>query len=158
MLYLPIGVPGAGKSTYAQWLVDNHIIPADAVVCPDQYRLSLTGSMADQTVNGLVFQIVGLVAESRLSRGLCVYYDATNLKMADIKGVLDTAVQHGHQIRVVQFSVPHEESRRRNARRARPVPEVVMDRMIARYESFDFSALGAYPDLQVVEPTWDSTL
>lgn len=151
MLYLPIGIPGSGKSTYAKTLVDYHIIPQDAVVCPDEYRKILTGSMADQTANSQVFQIVRLVINSRLARGLSVYYDATNLKMVDIKGVLDTAVQHGHRIRVIRFDLPHDESRRRNARRSRPVPKSVMDRMIARYESFDFDALGEYPDLEVVQ-------
>lgn len=75
MLYLPIGIPGSGKST----LVRQHFSKSE-IVCPDEIREWLTDDVNDQTENNLVFEIVHNVVYKRLALGLDVVVDATNLE------------------------------------------------------------------------------
>lgn len=50
-IYIPIGVPGCGKSTFGSQLVEDGAITPDSIVCPDSFRELLTGDRANQKCN-----------------------------------------------------------------------------------------------------------
>lgn len=132
-LYLPVGPPGCGKSTLREWaLQQNHIKESD-VVCPDDLRVWLTGDRANQEANGAVFQVVKIVTSNRLAHEQDVWLDATNLHTGDRNKWVQDARMWGAKVTVILFDVDESELRLRNTTREHPVPEVVLDRMIARW-------------------------
>jgi len=147
-LYLPIGIPASGKTTF---FYSSLKLSDEVRVSSDDLRFILTGDMQDQSANGTVFHIVHMIVQQRLSRGLDVYVDATNLVFRDIKPYISCAVEHEQEIMVFDFIENVGRARQRNRRRDRVVPEDVMDRMIERYKNFDWAKLDEYSKLQIVE-------
>lgn len=138
-LILPVAPPGAGKSALAAILVKWGLDP-DGIVCPDEYRRIMTGDRANQTANGQVFLVCDTITEVRLSKGLNVYYDATNLTTLDRHK--EIADHYGARIVCVRFSVGADELLRRNKTRPHPVPDDVLNAMIS---NFNFMPLNRYP-------------
>lgn len=124
MLYLPVGPPGCGKSTLCQWTLDQKMITKDAVICPDDIRVWMTGDRSRQDQNASVFRIVNTVLGCRLQQGLDVWLDATNLKFK----------RHHYMsmnlVTTILFDVPKDELFERNTTREFPVPDDVLTRMI----------------------------
>jgi len=139
ILYLPIAPPAAGKSTLAGLMVDAGEISHDAVVCPDTFRRVLTGDTNNQEANGLVFQMVDQVVQSRLACGLDVFLDATNLNGKGRRDMIDIARKHGSQIMAITWDVTLEECLSQNAARSRVVRPDVVERM---YESYTYTMEG----------------
>lgn len=133
-LYLPIGAPGAGKSTLVAQLIGQGKITPEAVVCPDDFRVLLTGTKADQTANEHVFEIVNRIVGIRLERGLDVWLDATNLAFGPRDSMIAAALHCGQPVVCVPLPMPKVELRRRNLTRPDSVPFDVLDRM---FEQFD---------------------
>lgn len=129
-LYIPVGPPGCGKSYLAAEAVAFGLLPAEAVVCPDDYRLILTGDVSDQTANATAFEIVDLIVNTRLDRGLDAWIDATNLGGA-IDRCLAMAAHHQAEARLIVFTDLLDVVLERNASRSRMVPEDVVRRMHA---------------------------
>ena len=79
-----VGIPGCGKSTYLRNLDSDNVI----IVCPDDIRRELTGSISDQSRNGDVWN----EAEHRIVEGLrsgaYVILDATNVNTRSRVGLL----------------------------------------------------------------------
>ena len=48
MIILPVAISGAGKSTYGEQLKEK--IKNLVIVCPDQFRLLLTGDISNHTM------------------------------------------------------------------------------------------------------------
>jgi predicted kinase len=143
-LYIPIGPPAAGKTTWAHTLLNGGLLDDEtAIVSPDHYRQVLTGDMTNQNVNSSVFRIVDMILEHRFEHGQDVFLDATNLTLRDLRRVLAMCeYASGYQIWLHRFDVPEAELRRRNANRDRVVPDHVMDRMIQRYNTLDVEAIS----------------
>lgn len=130
---IPIGPPGAGKSTLSHKLCILGVLSQDAVVCPDDYRRILTGDRAHQDANGVVFRICGLIARERLRNSLPVFFDATNLSMKTLREHGDLADELGARAVFVMFHVPLAELKTRNDQRDHPVPADVLERMVAEH-------------------------
>lgn len=142
MLILPVGIPGCGKSTLGQMLVNAGNIKPDAVVNPDRYREILTGDRNNQEVNAEAWRITKITALTRLSYNQDVYLDATNVLMRNFTEYTAAAEQFGHKVCFVWFD-NLVQARERNAKRAVPVPEHVMDRMEHSYKTL---ALATIPE------------
>jgi predicted kinase len=127
-LYLPIGVPGSGKSTFI--LKHNSLNDSDCIVSPDNYRRMLTGDTSDQSENTLAFNICHQIVRSRLKHGLETWLDATNLKPWDVNVWISEANNYDAATTVIVMSTPLDECLRRNRERERSVPERAMRRMI----------------------------
>lgn len=125
MIYLPIGIPGCGKSTFGAL----HFKPSE-IVNPDSIREMLTDDMTNQTRNREVFEIAHKIVEVREGLGLDTYFDATNVQPERWpKG----------EIRTILFTTPYNECDRRNRTRSRVVPDHVMERMFKNYEDLRHS-------------------
>lgn len=75
LLTLMVGPSGAGKTTYAKGL--------PGYISSDELRREYTGGVEDQSRNGDVFTALHRIAKARLSSGLPVCIDATNLRRRD---------------------------------------------------------------------------
>lgn len=78
------GLPGSGKSTYAQKLTASGY----AVVSSDTIRYELFGDENDQSNNGLVFYTMRQRMLECFERGQNVVFDATNINRKDRKETL----------------------------------------------------------------------
>jgi predicted kinase len=128
-LIIPVGPPASGKSTLVKRLIESGWLDADAVVSPDAYRRILTGDHSDQSVNGNVFEICRRITAARLSNGLDVLYDATNLLSSWRTDILRAAEQHNQPVMCIMFTANNELCARRNWMREVPVPDAVMEQM-----------------------------
>lgn len=130
MLYLPVGPPGAGKTTLREWAVENGVIAADSVVCPDDIRLWMTGDRTRQDHNRDVFFVVDQVVKCRSLNGLDIWLDATNLDVR--RGRIDS----DNSVTTIVFDVPDDVLWERNRTRDFPVPDPVLERMISRFRTW----------------------
>lgn len=131
-LYIPVGIPGCGKSTFAERLglasYPGKILSSDAI------RAEM-GDVNDQTNNEEVFRrFHGRINWYLGQNGVDVYADATNLDsrsrqtLRDIAGRYDFVTSH-----VILFNNLHQ-ALARNAQRERRVPDEVMGRMLMKWE------------------------
>lgn len=133
-LYLMCGLPGSGKSTYAEMLEKekNCIIHSS-----DKIREEL-GDVNDQSKNTEVFEILHKRIKNDLQNGKSVCYDATSLNrrrrvhfLREIKNIPCKKI-------CVLVATPYEECLKQNMSRSRQVPVEVMDRM---YKSFQMPCI-----------------
>ncbi len=130
MLYLPVGIPGCGKSTLAAALVCMNRLDPLAIVSPDDYREKLTGDAANQEENKTAFLISNLITETRLRRQLDVFVDATNLTSLGQMQAL--AERRNAEIKVILFTNTSR-AITQNTLRKNPVPGSVMTKMLADF-------------------------
>lgn len=149
-LFLPVAPPAAGKSYLAGVLaLDNHI-QKRAIVSTDHLRETLTGSITDQTANSEVWDIAKRIAYGRLRRGLNVFFDATNLNPDWYSTMLSLAKERDHRVLFILFDTPYDICRaRNNARGLDAVPDVAMDRMIAKHRNISADLLRDQGDVIV---------
>ena len=120
------GVPGSGKSTYAQ-----------AWVKAGQNRVRINRDdlrkMLFDKFWGLDEDFVTVVADSifydAVMEKKSIIIDNTNIKPADFRGFLDVARANGYDIFIKLFDVPLHVAQERNASRSRQVPPEVIEKM-----------------------------
>lgn len=123
-LYIPIGIPGCGKST---WLTKN--LSDAKIVSSDQKRIELFGDENFQGDNAYVFKQCFLDVENALKAGKTVALDATNVRYKQRLPFLNLARQLFAHTTIVYFDLPLELAISRNSQRQRQVPAAI----IARY-------------------------
>jgi len=131
-VWVTIGAPLCGKSTWRTNFLKTH--PDTLVVCPDDIRKELTGSISDQSRNSDVFQ----TAYKRLRDGITthddVIFDGTNIRPQTRDEIFDIA--GSNPVHYVIFDVPLDELKRRKiadserikAGERSDVPEDVIER------------------------------
>ncbi|MFG2220448.1 AAA family ATPase [Streptomyces sp. NPDC048685] len=111
-----IGPPGSGKSTFAARYPDSWR------VCLDTYRRLATDDEADQSATPVAAEIQSLLLDARLSRGLAVLVDSTNVFPHVRAGLLARARYWQRPAVAVLFDVPLATVEAQNAGRDRVVP------------------------------------
>ncbi len=126
-VYVPIGIPGSGKSTYYETL-GSHVTH----VSPDNH-LYRNGTYATSPQRRKeAWRQAFTVVEGAIARGEDVYFDATNLTVKARQRLLWMARHARHAYRVVglhfvvPFDVCEERNRQRPANR-RPTLEAMQD-------------------------------
>lgn len=89
-LILPVGISGSGKSTWIRANTDTNTI----VVCPDDIRRELTGSISDQSKNAEVFPLAFKRTADALNAGKSVIFDATNVTSKSRQALRDYMKVH----------------------------------------------------------------
>lgn len=134
--YMMSGLPGGGKSYYAQKLPDVVIHSSDAI------REELLGNISDQSNQELVFQTLHNRVLDDLRAGKNVVYDATNINFRRRQQFLSRvrALRIPNLNAVCVFTAaPYSKCLENNAARERTIPESVIKRM---YESFDIPMMA----------------
>lgn len=129
-LHLMCGIPGCGKSTIIESIRKEYDV---AIVCPDDYRLLLTGKTFYEPAEDFVWASVKLATKALLHRNHSVIIDATNTGTFQRSNWIKVAKEFGvpvicHAV-IVQVGVAIE----RNAGRPFPVPDEVIRRMAGAF-------------------------
>lgn len=142
-LWILIGLPGSGKSTWAEQFSQSS--PPMQLISTDQIRRLLFGHEATQgpwlkVWQHVVQQMQYSVAEMHLHNLSGAIYDATNVQRRGRRKVIQTARAIGFtRITAVWFDVPIPLCLQRNAQRSRQVPPEVVRAM-------SLQLAGAPPD------------
>ena len=131
-LILLVGIPGSGKSTYAEEYIKNN--PNTIHLSSDQIREELWGNEATQGDNNEVFSLMQSRAIEALNNGQSVVYDATNVTRKDRAGIIAACPKFA-KIECHIVWAPIEICIERDAARERTVGKEVIDRMLKRFQS-----------------------
>lgn len=125
-----VGLPGSGKSTYAESLKAKgyHIHSSDAI------REELTGDVNTQDKNTEVFSMLHSRIKDDLKSGISCVYDATNMSMKRRVAFLKELKKINCIKECVLFLIPIEECKKRNVQRKRKVPDEVIDKMVGQFD------------------------
>ncbi len=138
-LYIMIGFPGSGKSTYAKSL---QATLKDAVIhSSDRIRKELYGDENEQGIPADVFKILNRRVVVDLQCGRDVIYDATNLgkeRRAHILGIVSKHCPTARKIALF-LDMSIADCKRANEARQRVVPDFVYEEMLGIY---------SYPELE----------
>lgn len=131
-LIMLIGLPGSGKSTYAQQLCGKN---SKLIYCSsDAIRKELYGDESIQTDNNKVFRILHHRVKNYIQLGFDVIYDATNVTRKNRKIIIeyckDIATVEGHVV-----WAPIEECIKRDKDRDRTVGSDVIRKFLYRWQS-----------------------
>lgn len=128
-LYFMCGLPGSGKSTYAEKLKEECVI----IHSSDAIRQEL-GDVNDQSKNTEVFEILHKRIKDDLRDGKSVCYDATNLSRKRRVAFLRQLKNIPCEKFCVLIATPFEECCKQNNSRDRRVPDDVMWRMYKNFQ------------------------
>lgn len=116
-LYLPVGVPGSGKSTWVRAQ-----LPGATVISMDELRERLLGSRSDQSRNQEIF----MRARAALGRALRAHetavWDAQSHTWGARQSLLSLAREAHAYVVIIYFDVPLAVALERNQRREAVVP------------------------------------
>lgn len=130
-LYVPLGIPGCGKSTLGMAYAEKGC----QVVSPDEIRVGLTGDINNQSQNEAVFAEAHYQIQKNLSAGNDVYFDATNVsRRTDIWENLAYYKVKPDKMTLIVFD-NLAEAMIRNEQRERKVPKHAMNRMARNFVS-----------------------
>jgi len=91
-----VGISGSGKSTWVKQFLETH--QDWKVICPDQIRKELTGSISDQSKNHEVWNL----AFERLDKYTCeqknILFDSTCTNLDTVKRLIRNTEQQGTKI------------------------------------------------------------
>lgn len=143
-VWITVGAPGSGKSTWAKKLAESD---ASVVrVCPDDNRRAISGDSNNQAVSYPAFCMAKDQVRNALDAGKNVVFDATNMHRKARKDFINIARGRGAEVIAVVFECTKATLMARNAKRGaeggRNVGEKVIDDMLSRYvapttEEFD---------------------
>ena len=131
-----VGLPGCGKSTYADSYMNDH--PNTVILSSDDIRLQLWGDANDQQNPSRVFDEMLKGTIHFLNEGQDVIYDATNLVAKTRKATLAKirkSVKEDFIAQCIFVACPLSECKRRQGDRERKVPVEVIDRMVRQFET-----------------------
>jgi len=148
-LYIPVGIPAAGKDYLAQQMVQAKLLTDDCILSPDNLRAVLSGDISNQTVNGDVFGLIDTMIAFRNKYKQDVYLSATNLQPSKLYSIFDKLWSWDTVI--IWMDTPDEVSLQRNLERERTVPEAAMQRMIQRKKSFDIKTVLDYSGGKLID-------
>lgn len=132
-LYVPVGIPASGKTTYGNLMAKNN--PNLRIVSPDEIRKELYGDPNIQGDGKKVFAIAYNAAATLLDLGHDVYFDATNISALRRSRLLKALSGHYCNAVGIAFTLDYTTCLERNRVRDRVVPTGVMIRMLRNHEA-----------------------
>ena len=134
-LYITVGLPGSGKSTYVKNFIKNKDIE---YLSSDSLRAVYGKSEEDQTVTPLVFGHIKRKVDEFLKDDKNVLVDATSVNRKERIDYINTAKKYGAKVVAIVFKMDRQGLIDRNKKRGeeggRVVPDWVIDKMLAKFE------------------------
>ena len=134
-LYITVGLPGSGKSTYVKNFIKDKEIE---YLSSDSLRAVYGKSEEDQTVTPLVFGHIKRKVDEFLKDGKNVLVDATSVNRKERSDYIKTAKKYGARVVAIVFKMDRlgliERNKKRGEQGGREVPTFVIDKMLAKYE------------------------
>lgn len=127
--YMLVGLPGSGKSTYAEKLKEEGVI----IHSSDKIREQL-GDVNDQSKNTEVFEILHKRIKNDLQNGKSVAYDACNISRKRRRAFLQELKNIPCEKVCVLVATPYEMCVAQNFKRERRVPVEVIWRMYRNFQ------------------------
>ncbi len=153
-LVVLVGATGAGKSHWA--LAQFH---PDQVVSSDRLRAVVGESERDQRASRDAFELLDLIVDKRLRRGLTTVIDTTGLERDRRLAWRALAERHGVPAVAILFGVPPALVRRRNGERSCPIPSNVVSAQLRAVAAVadalaaeGFAAVHAPAPVELVPP------
>jgi predicted kinase len=139
-LYIAVGLPGSGKSTYAKNFIKDKDIE---YLSSDELRAVFGKSEEDQTVTPLVFGHIKRKVDEFLKDGKIVLVDATSVNRKERSDYINSAKKYGAKVVAIVFKMDRQGLIDRNKKRGeqggRVVPDWVIDKMLAKFEEPSYS-------------------
>lgn len=150
MLYITIGAPGSGKSTYAKELQKTHFQDGFPVVIlnADELRGYYGKDETDQSVSAQAFEFIRHALNMLLKQGFHVLIDVTSKDMRARAEFLAIARKYKVSTMALVFNTPLEICQARNAARSRVVPPDVVERI---YNQIVLPAPGEFNYVNVIQ-------
>lgn len=131
-LILLVGPPGAGKTTYAEKYVSQHVNTIH--LSSDKIRKEMWGNEAIQGDNNEIFGRMQTMAVDGLNFGYDVIYDATNMTRKDRAGIISVCPKVAKiECHIIWATI--ETCIERDTARKRTVGKEVIDRMLKRFQA-----------------------
>ncbi len=147
------GPSGSGKSVWAA----GRFRP-DQIVSSDALRATVGVGEHDQRAGTDAFDVLDLIVQRRMKRGLTTVVDSLGLDSRQRKRWLTAASRHERPTIAVAFDTPAAECRRRNKARPHPVPSKVLSAQLRRWPDVrdalddEFGVVEAPNDVRIVPP------
>ena len=139
-LYITVGLPGSGKSTYAKEFIKGKEIE---YLSSDSLRAVYGKDENDQSVTSIVFGHIKRKVDEFLKDGKNVMVDATSVNRKERSDYINTAKKYGAKVVAIVFKMDRQGLIDRNKKRGeqggRVVPTNIIDRMISKYEDPSFN-------------------
>ena len=135
ILLVCVGAPGSGKSTWVK------AQKGFEIVCPDEIRKELTGTISDQSQNAKVWKVAAQRVIEFLKDGKNVILDATNVSTKGRTQFLSNIPKDIiYQKQAIVFDVSPEDAKKRikkdleDGKDRSNVPDDVIDRMHKQFK------------------------
>ena len=141
-LYIAVGLPGSGKSTYSKNFIKDKNIE---YLSSDELRAKFGSGETDQTCTNQVFVYIKRKVDEFLKDGKNVLVDATSVNRKERIDYINTAKKYGAKVVAIVFKMDRQRLIDRNKKRGeqggREVPIFVIDKMLNKFEepSYDES-------------------
>ena len=134
-LYIAVGLPGSGKSTYAKNFVNGKDIE---YLSSDELRAVYGKDETDQSVTSIVFGHIKRKVDEFLKDGKNVLVDATSVNRRERSDYINSAKKYSAKVVAIVFKMDRQGLIDRNKKRGeqggRVVPDFVIDKMLAKFE------------------------
>ena len=139
-LYITVGLPGSGKSTYVKNFIKDKEIE---YLSSDSLRAVYGKDETDQTVTSIVFGHIKRKVDEFLKDGKNVLVDATSVNRKERSDYINTAKKYGAKVVAIVFKMDRQGLIDRNKKRGeqggRVVPDFVIDKMLNKFEEPSYS-------------------
>jgi predicted kinase len=134
-LYITVGLPGSGKSTYAKNFIKDKDVE---YLSSDELRAIYGKDETDQSVTSIVFGHIKRKVDEFLKDGKNVLVDATSVNRKERSDYINTAKKYGAKVVAIVFKMERqgliERNKKRGEQGGREVPTFVIDKMLAKFE------------------------
>jgi predicted kinase len=134
-LYIMVGLPGSGKSTYAKNFIKDKDIE---YLSSDSLRAVYGKDETDQSVTSIVFGHIKRKVDESLKDGKNVLVDATSVNRKERSDYINTAKKYGAKVVAIVFKMDRqgliERNKKRGEQGGRVVPDFVINKMLAKFE------------------------
>ena len=123
-----VGVPGSGKTTWAE-AQTNYVN-----INLDDLRAKVSGDSADQNATTEALVLQQSLIEKNAALGKDIIISDTHLKPAIREYILGKLEAVGYEVEFIVFPINETIARERNSKRERVVPSDIMDRLINTFK------------------------